>query len=344
MRAIPHEIRSALSFALVALVFLIAAVYFLTTPASVANVPASAAAASKSAANVPASAATASKSTAAVPADTVAASNKVAAAPAGAAASSKAAAAAPASAAAAPKNIVVAQNLCVHGADGAIVCGPPANRGVDAPPSPFDRPGGAKPIELAPSVAEPGPMPRRAARRVERHVGPARHVYRPPPPREFESHPPRRTAREDARRWYHEDARHVQTVRDPRSPLRIEREPPVRYSMADWRRRESEHALTHAKREHAVRRYADHAPPPPPPRLNREQAVQFAELERRTRALEQEVRVLRTQRDAALRHVEHRDASRVYHQPPPRYREAEAPYERNAARRNVNHRYVDPDR
>jgi hypothetical protein len=319
MRAIPYDVRSALSFALLAVVFLIAAVYFLTTPASVANVPVSAAATPKSAATVAA--------------DTVAASKNAAAAPVGAAAASKAAATAPVSAAAAPKSVVVAQNLCVHGADGAIVCGPVAKRGND--PSPFDRPGVAQPVPLAPMIAEPPPAPRRAARRVERHVGPAKHVYRPLHSRELEGHPPRRIAREHTR--------HLPTVRDPRSPLRLEREPPVPHRMADWRRRESERALRHAEREHAVRRYADRGPPPAP-RLDREQAVQFADLERRTRALEQEIRVLRAERDSALRHVERRDTvRRIYHEPRSRYRQAQPRYEPepSSVAQRTGHRPVD---
>lgn len=317
MDAIPSVVRSAIWFGLLALVFLIAAVYFLTTPASVATVPVRAA--------------TAPKSAAAVATGATAASKNVAAAPVGTAASSKAAATAGVSTAAAPKSIVVAQNLCVHGADGAIVCGPVAKRGNE--PSPFDRPGVAQPVPLAPSVAEPPPVQRRTARRVERHVRSARHVYHPPYSRELERHPPRRIAHEEARRWH--------TLRDRQPPPRIEREPPMHYSTADWRRRESERAWTRAKREHVVSRYADRGPPP---RLYREQAVEFAELERRTRALEQEVQVLRAERDAALRHVELRDVRRTYHEPPRSYREAEAPYERRAIRRGVNHRYVDPER
>ena len=323
MYAIPSVVRSAIYFGVLALVFLIAAVYFLTTPASVATVPVNAATAPKGAS----------------PAVSTAATPKSAPPAVSAAAAPKSASPA-VSTAAVPKRLVVAQNLCVHGADGAIVCGPVAKRGNE--PSPFDRPGVAQPVPLGPTVAEPPPEHHRTARRVERHVRAPKHVYHRPYPRELERHPPRRIAREDARRWYHEDARHLRTIRDPRSPLRIEREPPAHYSVVNRRHRESERALRRAEREYPAHRYADRGPPPMPPRY-REQAVQFAELERRTRALEQEVQVLRAERDAALRHVERRDAGRrVYHEPPPRYRGA--PDERIAAKRAVRHRYMDPDR
>ena len=135
--------------------------------------------------------------------------------------------------------------------------------------------------------------------------------------------------------------------RDRRPPPGFERAPPVRRSAADWRRREEiehERALT---RERAARRYADRGPPPPPPRVHREQAVQFADLERRTRELERELRVLRADRDAALRQAERRDAGRRhYHKPPPRYREGETRYERerSAIGQRASHRHVDRNR
>ena len=328
MRAIPSVVRSAIWFALLALVVLIAAVYFLTAPASVATVPVGAATAATSAATVPAGANTVSKS--------------VAAAVVGTAASSKAVATPAVSAAAAPKSIVVVQNLCVHGADGAIVCGPVAERGGSSAPSPFDRPGVAQPVPLAPGIAEPPPARHRTVRSVERHMRAPKHVYHRPHPRELERHPPRRIAHEDARRWYHEDARHLHTIRDPRAPLRIEGEPPVHHSAAE-RRRESERASRRAEREYPARRYADRGPPPPP-RLHREQAVQFADLERRTRALEQELRVLRAERNAALRQAERRDAGRpLYRKPPPRHRAGETRYEPepSSVARRAAHRPVD---
>ncbi len=57
-----------------------------------------------------------------------------------------------------PVSVAAAQNVCVHAADGAIVCGPVADRGNNSTPNPFDRPGVAQPITPSPPAVEPGPV------------------------------------------------------------------------------------------------------------------------------------------------------------------------------------------
>ena len=211
-------------------------------------------------------------------------------------------------------SVAAAQNVCVHSADGAIVCGPVANRGASAP-SPFDRPGGARPITLSSTAAVPEPAQRRAAHEARRHVPPPRYRYRLTPPRELERRAPRQIAGEDARRPY------VEHDRQP--PPGFEREPPARHSAADWRRYESEResASTRARRERATRRYDDRDPPPPS-HVRREQPDQFADLERRTREVERELQALRAERNESLRQAERQDVGRrFYREPPARYRE-----------------------
>ena len=115
---------------------------------------------------------------------------------------------------------VAAQNVCVHGADGAIVCGPVASTGGNGPgpgagpggggPNPWDKPA----QNFRPPSDRPGqfvdrrtPL-RRAVREAERHAPPPRHAYREPPPRDLERRPPpRHIAREDARRYSERDYR-----------------------------------------------------------------------------------------------------------------------------------------
>ncbi len=240
----------------------------------------------------------------------------------------------------APVSVAAAQNVCVHAADGAIVCGPVANRGNNSTPNPFDRPGVAQPITPSPPAVEPKPVQGRTARESERNVRPPKHVYRPALPRELERHPQRRITREAAQRLHAE--------RDRRPPSLVEREPPAHYSAADLRRheRERERALTRAKREHTARRYADRGPPTPP-RIYRERPVHFADLERRMRELERELRALRVDRDEAVRRAERRDADRrSYRKPPPRYRERETRHEgeRSAIGQRVSNRHVNRDR
>jgi hypothetical protein len=232
-----------------------------------------------------------------------------------------------------------AKDVCIRAADGAVVCGAVLNRGDNRQPSPFDRPGIAKPIADFPPVTEPRPVRHRAAREAERYIRHPRHVYRPPPPREFERHPPRRIVRADVRRSHIE--------RERPYPPRYEHEPPARYRVADRHRRdwEREQALMRARREHAVHRYVDRHPPPPP-RAYRAREIHLADLERRMHELERELRVLRADQAHALRRAERRDARRpLYREPPPRYHESNSRYrrERYVAQR-VNRRHVDRER
>lgn len=171
-------------------------------------------------------------------------------------------------------------NVCVHAADGAIVCGPVAQNNKPDP-SPFDQPQQAiappgNPVAptAALPAAEPRPLRRPPVREATRAVRPPKHVYRQPPPREFDRHPPppRRIAREDVRRR--------EAERDHRPPPRVERERPVRLSEADRRRidRNRERPPMHIDREMAARQY-----------------------DNRLRELEREVRALQADRDMALR-------------------------------------------
>jgi len=186
---------------------------------------------------------------------------------------------------------VAAQNVCVHAADGAIVCGPVAQRNSSPTPSPFDQPpqgvtGVAQPSNPLPPAAELKPLHRPAVREATRGVRPppAKHVYRQPPARELDRRPPppRRIAREDVWR--------LQAERDHRPVRRVERERPIRYSEAERRR----HEINRGR---------------PLPRVDRD--VVASRYDSRLRELEREVRALRSDREVAMR----RTADR---RPPPR--------------------------
>src|SRR5579862_6890385 len=76
-----------------------------------------------------------------------------------------------------------AQNVCVHGADGAIVCGPVADRNNRQSTNPFDQPGVAQPIDPSPSIADRKAPPRRAYHESDRRgPPPPRQAYRQSPP------------------------------------------------------------------------------------------------------------------------------------------------------------------
>jgi len=186
---------------------------------------------------------------------------------------------------------VAAQNVCVQAADGAIVCGPVAQRNNNATPNPFDQPaqgqqGIAQPASPLPPAAESKPLRRPPVREATRDVRPPppKHVYRQPPPRELDRRPPppRRLAREDVRQ---RDAE-----RDRPLPRRVERERPIRYSEAERRR----HEINNER---------------PLPRVDRN--VVASRYDGRLRELEREVRALRADREVAMR----RTADR---RPPPR--------------------------
>lgn len=162
--------------------------------------------------------------------------------------------------------VASAQNVCVHGADGAIVCGPVAQSTDTANPSPFDQPqpGLSQPPMVAPPAASPPPAA---------------------PPRVAERHPPRRIAREDLRRRYAE--------RDMPPPRRVERDlppprnaarqlPPPRYAERGPPNRYSE--ATRGPPERLRER------PLPPDMMVRRYEARLDELER-------EVRALRAERD-----------------------------------------------
>jgi len=232
-----------------------------------------------------------------------------------------------------------AENVCVHAADGAIVCGPVTSQnanpstnptpGPSANPSPSPSPSSGpsaspskNPFDLPATTfvpqgdAAPPPATARrpslshAPREAKRHVAPPKHVYRQPPPREFERRPPpRRIAREDMLRR--------EAERGHRPPPRLDRERPVRYSEAERRRHE-------VNRERPMPRFDRDGPPPRP-------------YEARLRELEREVRMLRGEREAALRRgPERRDIAQQNYRgrpPPPRY-----------ADRDMHDRYGMPQR
>lgn len=212
---------------------------------------------------------------------------------------------------------VAAQNVCVQAADGAIVCGPVAQRNNNAAPNPFDQPaqgpqGIAQPSNPLPPAAEPKPLRGPPVRQATRDVRPLppKHVYRQAPPRELDRRPPppRRLAREDVRR---RDAE-----RDRLPPRRVERERPIRYSEAERRR-------------HDVNER-------PLPRVDRN--VVASRYDSRLRELEREVHALRAEREMAMRRTAER-------RPPPRElrrdeRERYAVSQR-APRRAARDRYSD---
>jgi hypothetical protein len=217
-----------------------------------------------------------------------------------------------------------AENVCVHAADGAIVCGPvttqsasptPAptpsaspSSGASANPSaspstsssknPFDLPattfvpqGDAAP----PPAAARKPALNRPPQMAKRHVAPPKHAYRQPPPHEFDRRPPpRQIARDEMLRR--------EAARGHRPPPHYDRERPVRYSEAERRRHE-------INRERPMPRFDRDVPP--------------RQYEARLRELEREIRMLRGQREAALhRAPDRRDIARPAYggrPPPPRY-------------------------
>jgi hypothetical protein len=178
-----------------------------------------------------------------------------------------------------------AQNVCVHAADGAIVCGPVAQENKSSA-NPFDQPqpGVAQPGLPSSPAAAPGPPPNRAVRDAPRDVRPPKQAYRQPPPRELDRRPP------PSRRIAREDVRQLQAERDHRPPRRLNREPPMRFTDVERRRqdRPRERVVMRSDREVAPRQY-----------------------ESRLRELEREVHALRADRERALRHVADR-------RPPPR--------------------------
>ena len=182
----------------------------------------------------------------------------------------------------------VAQNVCVQGADGAIVCGPVAQRNNNAAPNPFDQPAQniAQPPNALPPAAEPKPLRAPPMRQPARDVRPppTKNVFRQPPPRELDRRPPppRRLAREDVRRQ--------EAERDRPPPRGVERERPIRYSEAERRRHEinNERPLQRVDRNVVASRY-----------------------DSRLRELEREVHALRAEREIAMRRTAER-------RPPPR--------------------------
>ena len=187
---------------------------------------------------------------------------------------------------------VAAQNVCVQAADGAVVCGPVAQRNNNnAAPNPFDQPaqgpqGIAPPSNPLPPAAESKPEPKPLRGPPVRDVRPpqVKSVYRQPPAREFDRRPPppRRLAREDVRR------RDAERERPP--PRRVERERPIRYSEAERRRHEPINER-------------------PLPRVDRN--VVASRYDSRLREQEREVRALRAEREMAMRRTAER-------RPPPR--------------------------
>jgi hypothetical protein len=179
------------------------------------------------------------------------------------------------------------QNVCVHAADGAIVCGPVTPENKPSTANPFDQPqpSVAQPsIPASPAAAPPPPPPSRAVRQTHRDAPPPRHAYRQPPLREFDRRPapPRRVA--------HEDARQLQAEGNHRPPRRLDREPPMRFTDIERRRydRPQERVAMRSERDMPPRQY-----------------------ENRLRELEREIHALRAEREQAMRHVADR-------RPPPR--------------------------
>jgi hypothetical protein len=230
-----------------------------------------------------------------------------------------------------------AENVCVHAADGAIVCGPVTSQsaspsatpapGPSANPAPspsssasatpsknpFDLPattfvpqGDAAP----PPAAARKPALSRAPHEAKRHVASPKQAYRQPPPREFDRRPPpRQIARDEMLRR--------EAARGHRPPPHFDRERPIRYSEAERRRYE-------VNRERPMPHFDRGGPPP-------------RQYEARLRELEREIRMLRGQREAALhRGPDQRDIARPNYRgrpPPPGY-----------ADRDMRDRYGTPQR
>jgi hypothetical protein len=166
-----------------------------------------------------------------------------------------------------------AQNVCVHGADGATVCGPVADRNDRQGSNPFDQPGVAQPINPSPSVVDRRPPARRAYHDAERRPPPPRHAYRqpPPPPNEMSRRMPPREA----------DRRPPPREADRRMPppsREFDRRPPPRQAL-----REDD------------RRYADRGPPPP--RTNRAPPPRYSEADRRQSERDRYRQAMRVERD-----------------------------------------------
>jgi len=126
-----------------------------------------------------------------------------------------------------------AQNVCVHGADGGIVCGPVANAGGNGPgagpgggPNPWDKPAqNFRPSDRPGPFVERRPLPRRAVHEAGRRPPPRQAYREPPPSRDFERRPPPRQAgREDMRRRYSE-----RDFRQPPPPPQTDRMRTARY-------------------------------------------------------------------------------------------------------------------
>lgn len=186
------------------------------------------------------------------------------------------------------------QNVCVHAADGAVVCGPVAQSQHRGSPSPFDQPGGAQPYNPYGNPAGGDvmrrPPPRRAVREAEHEARSPRHAYREPPPREYTRRPPpQRVAREEMRRQ--------QAERDlPPPPRGAERDRPPRYSEAD--RRGSPHSRDMG------------------PRPDDRDVAMLRRYDERLQELEREVRVMREQRDMTLRRDPYVVSQRGMRRPP----------------------------
>ncbi len=166
-----------------------------------------------------------------------------------------------------------AQNVCVHGADGAIVCGPVADRNGRQGGNPFDQPGVAQPIDPSPSIADRRPPGRRPYHEADRRAPPPRHAYRQPPPlpNEMSRRMPPREA--DRRPPLREADRRM-----PPPSREFDRRPPPRQAL-----REDD------------RRYADRGPPPP--RANRAPPPRYSEADRHQSERDRYREAMRVDRD-----------------------------------------------
>jgi len=235
----------------------------------------------------------------------------------------------PASTVFAPVSVTNTPSVCVHRNDGATVCGPVAD-GVKAPaPNPFDQPGAARPLTPGPLIVAPrlGGANKQKQQQVKHDVdhktATARHAGNAPLPRDLK-HLPQRVARDDIRRFEAMPSR-----RPPPSDMRA---PLPRYAVNDPRHRDGGRPLPHGEKNSSIRDFNVDRYIQQQPQTTRERGVQYANFERRVAALEREIRVLRAERDGALRRNERRDAGQRYNPPPPTFRE---PDMRRDIRRNT---------